>query len=117
VLGTVQGASLLQAQGPELCPAIIGPSWARNHLYERMRAAAIHHIHHIEMDGELATLHLIVTSVVELVLGCSPNETFWVEIADELVAQFWKLEELWSRLEWPSVRIYDLLLGPPSDQA
>jgi hypothetical protein len=40
-----------------------------------------------------------------------------VEIADELVAQFQKLEELCSRLEWPGVRICDLLLRPPPDQA
>jgi hypothetical protein len=36
---------------------------------------------------------------------------------DDLVDQFQKLEELCSRLEWPCTRIYDLLLGPPPDQA
>jgi hypothetical protein len=79
-----------------------------------MRAAAIHHI---EMAGELAMLRTVVTSAAELVLGRSPNETFRVEIVDELVAQFWKLEELCSQLEWPGVKICDLLLGPPPDQA
>jgi hypothetical protein len=58
-----------------------------------------------------------VTSTVELVLGHTPNETFWVKIVDELVSQFWKLEELCSRLEWPGAKIYDLLLGLPLDQA
>jgi hypothetical protein len=51
------------------------------------------------------------------VLGRSPNETFQVEITDEQVAQFRKLEELCSQLEWPSMRIYDLLIGPPPDPA
>jgi hypothetical protein len=50
-----------------------------------MQAAAIHHI---EMARELATLRAAVTSAAELVLGRSPNETFRVEIVDELVAQF-----------------------------
>jgi hypothetical protein len=74
---------------------------------DRMRAAAIHHL---EMVGKLATLWAAVTSVAELVLGHSPNVTFWVEIADELVTQFWKLEELCSRLERPGTWICDLLL-------
>jgi hypothetical protein len=106
--------SLLQAQGAELCLAIVGPSRARNHLLERMWATAIHHI---EMVGELATLRVIVTSAVELVLGHWPDETFQVEIANELVDQFQKLKELCSWLERPSMRIYNLPLGPPSDQA
>jgi hypothetical protein len=72
---------------------------------------------HTEMAGELATLQVAVTSAVELVLGCLPDETFLVEITDELVAQFRKLEELCSRLERPSVMIYDLLLILPPDQA
>jgi hypothetical protein len=32
---------------------------------------------------------------------------------EELVAEFWRLEELCSRLESLGTRIYDLLLGPP----
>jgi hypothetical protein len=79
-----------------------------------MRVAAIRHI---EMAGELAALQAIVTSVMELVLGLSPDEIFWVEITDKLVSQFWKLEELCSWLEWTSTRICDLLLGPPPHQA
>jgi hypothetical protein len=72
---------------------------------------------HTEMAGELATLQVAVTSAVELVLGCLPDETFLVEITDELVAQLRKLEELCSQLERPSVMIYDLLLILPPDQA
>jgi hypothetical protein len=34
-----------------------------------------------------------------------------VEVVDELVAEFRKLEERWSRLERLSMRIYNLLLG------
>jgi hypothetical protein len=67
-----------------MCLAIVSPSRMRNHLLERMRAAAIRHI---EMAGELAELWATVTSVVELVLGHSPDETFQVEIVD-VIPQF-----------------------------
>jgi hypothetical protein len=50
-----------------------------------MHAAAIRHI---EVARKLAALRATVTSVTELVLGCSPVETFRVEIVDEPVAQF-----------------------------
>jgi hypothetical protein len=79
-----------------------------------MRAAAIRHI---EMAGVLAILRVVVTSTVALVLGCSPDETFRVEIMDEVVAQFQKLEELCLGRERPGTRICDLLQGPPPDQA
>jgi hypothetical protein len=36
---------------------------------------------------------------------------------NELTTKFWRLEELCSWLEGLGVRIYDLLLGPPSSQA
>jgi hypothetical protein len=36
---------------------------------------------------------------------------------NELVAKFWRWEELCSRLEGPSARICNLLLGPPPSQA
>jgi hypothetical protein len=54
---------------------------------------------------------------MEFVLGRSPNEIFWVEIAEVLVAKFRRLEELCSRLEQPSSRICDLHLGPSLGQA
>jgi hypothetical protein len=54
-----------------------------------------------------------VSSTVEVVLQCSLNETFWVEVVDELVAELRKLEEWHSRLERPGVRICDLLLRLP----
>jgi hypothetical protein len=73
-----------------------------------MRAAALHHT---KMVGELATLRAVVSSVVELVLGHSPDEAFRVEVMGELVAKFWRLEELCSWLERPGARICDLLLG------
>jgi hypothetical protein len=40
-----------------------------------------------------------VTSITELVLERSLDETFRVEIMGELVAQFWRLEELYSWLK------------------
>jgi hypothetical protein len=54
---------------------------------------------------------------VESVLGHSPDETFQVEVVGELVTEFYRLEELCSRLERPGVRICDLLLGLPLGQA
>jgi hypothetical protein len=79
-----------------------------------MRAAALRHI---DMAMEVAALCAAVSSTVDLVLGHSPNETFWVEVMNELVAKFLRLEELSSRLEGPGRRIYDMLLGPPPSQA
>jgi hypothetical protein len=55
-----------------------------------------------------------VSSAMDSVLGRSPNDTFHVEVLDELPAEFHKLEERHSWLEWSAVRICDLLLGPPS---
>jgi hypothetical protein len=45
-------------------------------------------LHHTEVAGELAVLWAVVSSTVEFVLGRSPNETFWVEVMDEMVAKF-----------------------------
>jgi hypothetical protein len=42
------------------------------------------------MVGELAALQMAVSSVVEFALGHLHNETFWVEVVDELVAEFQK---------------------------
>jgi hypothetical protein len=81
---------------------------------ERMRAVALRHI---DMAMEVVALCAVVSSTVDLVLGHSPNETFWVEVMNELVAKFLRLEELSSRLEGPGRRIYDMLLGPPPSQA
>jgi hypothetical protein len=53
-----------------------------------------------------------VSSTVESMLGRSLDETFWVEVMG-LVAKFRKLEERYSRLEQPGVRICDMLLGLP----
>jgi hypothetical protein len=55
-----------------------------------------------------------VSSASEFVLGRSPNETFLVEVVDELIAEFQKQEEWQSRLERPSARAYDLIMALPS---
>jgi hypothetical protein len=69
------------------------------------------------MAGELATLWMVVSSIVESVLGRSPDETFPVEVVGELVTEFQWLEKRRSWLKQPSARICDLLLGLPPDQA
>jgi hypothetical protein len=69
------------------------------------------------MAWDLTTLRAVVSFVVESVLGHSPDETFQVEVVGELVTEFYRLEELCSRLERSGVRICDLLLGLPLGQA
>jgi hypothetical protein len=54
---------------------------------------------------------------MELVLGRLPERTFWVVVMNELVAQFWRMKELCSRLEGPDARICNLLLRSPPSQA
>jgi hypothetical protein len=49
--------------------------------------------------------------------GVLAYETSWVEVTNELVAKFWRWEELFSRLQGPGVRICELLVGPPPSQA
>jgi hypothetical protein len=46
------------------------------------------------MARELATPRVVLSSATELVLGCSPDETFLVEITDELVTEFQRLQVL-----------------------
>jgi hypothetical protein len=74
-------------------------------------------LHHTKMVGGLATLRAAVSSATGSVLGRSPAETSRVEVMEELVAKFWRLEEMCSWLEQPNARICDLLLGPPLNQA
>jgi hypothetical protein len=59
----------------------------------------------------------MVSSAVEFVLERSPTEALQVEVVDELVDKFEKQEERRSRLEKTSVRVCDLILGPPSGRA
>jgi hypothetical protein len=62
----------------------------RHHLSEGMRLAALRHT---EMTGKLAALRPAASFAAELVIGCSPNDTFHVVVAGQLVAEFQKLEE------------------------
>jgi hypothetical protein len=64
----------------------------RNHLSKGMRIGALYHT---VMARELVALRAAVSSIVELALGCSLDETFRVEVVGELVAKFWKLEVSW----------------------
>jgi hypothetical protein len=50
-----------------------------------MRAAALRHT---EMAQELAAVRAMVSSIVESMLGRSPEESFCVEVVDELLAEF-----------------------------
>jgi hypothetical protein len=81
----------VQTHGSELCLAIVGPSRVRNLLSERMRDTALCHT---EMVRDPVVLQVVVTSTAESVLGRLPNETFRVQVMGELVAKFWRLEEL-----------------------
>jgi hypothetical protein len=68
--------TLLHNQGSELCLAIVGSPRVRNHLSEGMWITTLRHT---EMARELVVLRAVVSSIVELTLGHSPDETFWVE--------------------------------------
>jgi hypothetical protein len=48
---------------------------------------------HIEMAKELAALQVAMSSAVKFMLRRSPNETFQVEVMDELVTEFRRQEE------------------------
>jgi hypothetical protein len=106
--------TLLQTRCSELCLTIVGPPQVRNHLSGEMRIAALRHT---EMAEEFAILQAVVSSAVEFTLGQSPDETFQVEVVDELVTKFLKLEERCSQLERPGMRICDFLLGLPFGRA
>jgi hypothetical protein len=105
--------TLVQTRGSALCLAIVGPPWVRDHMFKGMQITALHQI---DMARELASLQAAVSSITELTLRRSPNETFQVEVVGDLVVKFWMLEERYSRLEWPGAKIYDLLHGPPPDR-
>jgi hypothetical protein len=75
-----------------------------SHLSEGIPIATLRHT---EMAEELVTLQATVSSTVEFMLGSLPDKTFQVEVVDELVVEFWKVEE---RL---GERICDLLLRLP----
>jgi hypothetical protein len=79
-----------------------------------MRIAALRHT---EMAVELATFQVAMSSAMELVLGCSPSNIPRMEVIGELVAELQMMEGLQVKLEQPAARIYELLLGPPPDQA
>jgi hypothetical protein len=53
-----------------------------------------------------------VSSTVESALGCSPDDTFRVEVVGKLVAEFYRLEGRCSWLEQPTASICNLLHGP-----
>jgi hypothetical protein len=88
----------LQTRGSELCLVILGPPRVRNHPSEGMQLMALRHS---EMAGELATLRVTVPFVADSALGRSPGEIFRVEVVDELVAEFQRLDERCSQLERP----------------
>jgi hypothetical protein len=58
--------TLLQTWASELCLAIVGLLWVRNHLSEGMWATALHHT---KMVIELSAHQAVVSSAAESVLG------------------------------------------------
>jgi hypothetical protein len=43
---------------------------------------------HTEKAKQCAALRVVVSSTVEVMLGCSPTEALQVEVVDKLVAKF-----------------------------
>jgi hypothetical protein len=74
-------------------------------------------LRHTEMAGELAAFRAAVSSVMELVFGHSLSNTAHVVVVGELIAEFQKVEDHRSWLEWPIAKICDLLPRPPPDWA
>jgi hypothetical protein len=81
----VQELTLLQTRGFELCLAIVGSPMVQDHLSEGMRSVAVYHT---EMVGQRAALWVVVSSVMQSMLRHSPNDTFQVEVVDEVVIEF-----------------------------
>jgi hypothetical protein len=46
------------------------------------------------------------------VLRCSLSKAFWVEVVDEILAEFWEKAEWCSRLMYFGMRVFDRILGP-----
>jgi hypothetical protein len=105
--------TLLQTQGSEMYLTIIGPPRPRR-LYEGKQLATLHHN---KMVQELAMFWMAVSSAVESVLECSPNNVARAEVVGELVAKLHRVEGHHWKLEWPTTKICDLLLGPPPSRA
>jgi hypothetical protein len=66
-----------------------------------------------EMVRELTTFWVVVSSVMESMLGRSSSDTTHMEVLGELVTEFQKEEGRHSRFERPTTRIYNPFLGPP----
>jgi hypothetical protein len=62
---------------------------------------------------ELAAFQVAVSSATESVLGRSHSNTIRVEVVNELVAEFQKMEMCHLKLERSTAQICDLLHGPP----
>jgi hypothetical protein len=80
----------MQTRGSELCLAIVGRLRVRSFLSEGMHITALHHT---GMAEQLAMLQAAVSSAAEFMLRHSPFETFWVEVVDEMFAEFQKQKE------------------------
>jgi hypothetical protein len=72
---------------------------------------------HTEMARELATIQAVVYSAMESMIGCSENDTIYVEVVGKLVTKIQKLDEQRMLLELPTVRICDLILWPSPGRA
>jgi hypothetical protein len=67
------------------------------------------------MVEQFAVLRAAMSFTVEWVLGRSSTDAFYIDVVDELVAEFRKQEERCLRLKKSGIRVCDLILGPPSD--
>jgi hypothetical protein len=74
-------------------------------------------LRHAQMIKELLMLQVVISSATEIVLRRLPTKTLRVEVVDELVAEFWKQEKRWSRLERHGTSVCDPILGPPFGRA
>jgi hypothetical protein len=81
--------TLLSTRGSKLCHTIIGPLRTRHHLSEGMRLVTLYHT---KRAREHSMLRVVVSSTVESEVGCSPSDTFHMEVVGKWAAAFQKME-------------------------
>jgi hypothetical protein len=71
---------------------------------------------HIEVATRLFALWVVVSLAAQSILRHLPSDVSQAGVVGEIVVQFWERADWCSRLEDGGLEVYDLVLGPASDQ-
>jgi hypothetical protein len=71
---------------------------------------------HIEVATRLFALWVAVSLAAQSILRHLPSDVSQAGVVGEIVVQFWERADWRSRLEDGGLEVYDLVLGPVSDQ-